>query len=74
MHQGDEIKLYISDDFLKPKPLKTDTVYEDENILALFKPKGIEVTGENSIESFFRNSIFPCHRLDRNTSRSCTIC
>lgn len=74
IHTGDEIKLFISDNFFEISP---DIIYEDENILVVNKQKGIEVTGENSITSIlqkYRNFIFPCHRLDRNTTRSCHIC
>lgn len=78
VYEGDEIKLYILDEYLKQK-VDLKIVYDDENILVLDKPKGIEVTGENSLtylvqKHFSNNQILPCHRLDRNTSRSCGLC
>ena len=72
--EGDEILVYISDSLLTQKQFSFDTVYEDENILILNKPRGIEVTGDNSVTSLlhiqYASSHFlpmPCHRLDRNT-------
>lgn len=75
LRTGDEIKIYITDDFLYKK-IDIPIIYEDENIVIFNKPSGIEVTGENSVTSFakqlFLNKnhtfIEPCHRLDRNTS------
>lgn len=71
IHTGDIIKVYILDEFLFGNNQKLDIVYEDDNILILNKPKGIEVTGENSLEEVANKlykSIYPCHRLDRNTN------
>ena len=48
-----------------------DIVYEDDNILVVTKPNGIEITGDNSITSLLEKKYaycMPCHRLDRNTS------
>lgn len=49
-----------------------EKVYEDNNILVVNKPIGIEVTGDNSLTSILAKmygyNIMPCHRLDRNTS------
>ncbi len=80
LHEGDEIKLYILDKYLVPS---FDIVYEDENIFVINKPKGIEVTGNNSLTDILNQNgynVFPCHRIDRNTrglvifakSRKCT--
>lgn len=74
LNEGDEIKVYISDEFLIPKLPEINAIYEDENILVVFKPKGIEVTGENSLNTILGNNVFPCHRLDRNTNRLSSIC
>ncbi len=70
LHEGDEIKLYILDKYFENT--KIETVYEDENILVVYKPKGLEVASENSLTSILQaqyksSNIFPCHRLDRNT-------
>lgn len=47
-------------------------VYEDNNILIVNKPAGIEVTGNGSLTTILSNkygfNIMPCHRLDRNTT------
>lgn len=70
VYKGDEIKLYILDKYFFPTSSLINISYEDDNILVLDKPKGIEVTGENSLTAILKlqgYNIFPCHRLDRNT-------
>ena len=77
IHEGDEIKLFISDEYINNTSSIIKPIYEDENILIVNKPKQIEVTGENSLTSILKlknENIFPCHRLDRNTSRTCNFC
>lgn len=77
VHTCDEITIYITDELLFGKPnIDFKIIYEDENILCLFKPENISVTETNLNEySFtslvkenFGNNLEPCHRLDRNTS------
>ncbi len=74
--EGDSIDVYISDEFLYKK-INIETVFEDDNILVVNKPCGIEVvfedgtSSEASLTSLLKekyNFIEPCHRLDRNTS------
>lgn len=74
VYENDEVLVYIPDEALKSN-FRLDVVFEDDNILVLNKPIGIEVTGENSltteIQSIYNNTSFPpvpCHRLDRNTT------
>ena len=72
IHEGDDIKIYIIDSILFGEEKKLNVIYEGENILAVNKPKGIEVTGEKSLtdlvhKQYNNSSIMPCHRLDRNT-------
>ena len=94
LNAGDNIKVYISDEILFNNSndnsnkisscdlilnnFNFDIIYEDENILILNKPSGIEVLGENSLtaklEQYYKIKnntdnvfIYPCHRLDRNT-------
>lgn len=47
-------------------------IYEDDNIIVVNKPAGIEVTGDNSLTAILTNqygyTVMPCHRLDRNTT------
>ena len=43
IHEGDNIKVYILDNYLFGNQ-KLDIVYEDENILILNKSKNMEVT------------------------------
>ncbi len=72
IYKGDEIKVYIVDELLYKKNNEVEVVYEDDNIVVFNKPANLEVTGENSLESYanikYKNQfIKPCHRLDRNT-------
>ena len=71
--EGDEVLVYIPDDMLKSS-FTLDIFFEDENILIINKPFGIEVTGENSLTTYVHDAYssnsfkpMPCHRLDRNT-------
>lgn len=71
IYEGDVIKVYIVDELLY-KTNKIEIIYEDSNIVIFNKPAGIEVTGENSLQTYAKNLysnqfIEPCHRLDRNT-------
>lgn len=72
VHEGDKVTVYLLDKYLFGNNCNLDIVYEDNNILIINKPKNIEVTGNNSLTELvckaFKASIFPCHRLDRNTS------
>lgn len=73
LSENDEVSIYISDEFLFRK-INFNIVYEDENILVVNKPSGIEVISngsEESLTSILKGKyvfIEPCHRLDRNTS------
>lgn len=76
IHSGDEITIFIIDDFLfGTSNIKIDIVYEDENIIIFNKPEGISVTDDNisniTLTSLVKEkhgkNLEPCHRLDRNT-------
>lgn len=69
IHIGDKVKVYIVDELLFSH-YDFKIIYEDDNILVVYKPAGIEVVGENSLTSYVQRqypSSMPCHRLDRNT-------
>ena len=73
IHTGDEITLYILDKFLY-KTIDIPVVYEDDNILIVNKPEGIEVVSSNVKEQTITSILNkgkdfpkPCHRIDRNT-------
>jgi 23S rRNA pseudouridine955/2504/2580 synthase len=81
IYNGNIIEIYISDEFLLGNINSTlDVLYQDENILAINKTKGISVTEENGksgslnitltkmVKEQFGINLEPCHRLDRNTS------
>jgi len=73
IHTNDEILVYISDDLLQ-STFELDIFFEDDNILLINKPQGIEVTGEQSLTTYVHQKYsfcdykpMPCHRIDRNT-------
>ncbi len=77
----DRVEIYISDELIYNLPKKIDVIYEDENILIVFKPQGIlsneedkskesldyEPTLEDLVQKQF-GKFYICHRLDRNTA------
>ena len=74
--ENDIIEIYLDDKFLFNK-IELDIVYEDNNILIVNKPSGIEIldNSENNLTNIIQdiynldnNFPYPCHRLDRNTS------
>lgn len=72
--ENDEILVYISDEILQPN-FKLEVFFEDENILIINKPYGIEVTGNQSLTTYVHDKYsnldykpMPCHRIDRNTT------
>lgn len=69
---GDIVKIFASDDILFGNNFKIDYMYEDDNILIVYKPKGIascneSVSFENMVKKDKGNNITICHRLDTNT-------
>ena len=78
IYAGVEITLYIKDELLygSCKLDKTNMIYDDENIVIVYKEQDLLVQGENNelgleqmVNDYFgTKSIVPCHRLDRNTS------
>lgn len=74
LNENDHIAVYIADEYLFKK-LDIPIVYEDDNIVVVNKPCGIEVVTEISntlsLTTVFAKQyqfISPCHRLDRNTT------
>ena len=65
LHSGDIVKVFIPDDKLF-KTIPLNTIYEDDNIIIINKPAGIEIQGQDGLESL--TGFYPCHRLDRNTT------
>ena len=74
--ENDIIEIYLDDKFLFNE-LNIDIIYEDDHLLIVNKPSGIEVLSDlnNSLTSIIQskynssnNLPYPCHRLDRNTS------
>lgn len=75
LNTGDNIIIYITDNYLF-KQINSDIVFEDDNIIVINKPSNIEVVDESPssqtlttmLEKQIQIPVFPCHRLDRNTS------
>lgn len=76
VYENDVIEIYLNDEFLF-NTIKPNIIYEDENILIVNKPSGIEVLDDSNTnltkilhDKYCLNNGFPypCHRLDRNTS------
>ena len=68
-----KITIFVPDEVLENKDNNVDIVYQDEKLIMVFKPKGIEVTGESPnlsetlIKQLKNKNIFALNRLDRNT-------
>jgi len=65
----------IIDIYFKEPEEKLDILYEDDNIIAVNKPQGIEVLNStsstllDSVKKYLNSEIvYPAHRLDRNTA------
>ena len=76
VYENDVIEIYVDDKYLF-NTIELDVVYEDENILVINKPSGIEVLDDldNNLTKVVQDKYsldigfpYPCHRLDRNTS------
>ena len=74
--ENDIIEIYLDDKYLF-NTLELNIIYEDDNILIVNKPSGVEVidNSDNSLTTIIQNKYhlddnfpYPCHRLDRNTS------
>lgn len=76
VYLGDEITIYITDDYLLGESnFKIDIIYEDDNIMVVNKPENLPVTEDSSsstnltsiLNKQHGNNLKPCHRIDRNT-------
>ena len=76
INTGDEITIFIIDDFLLgTNNYNIDIIYEDNNIIIFNKPENLSVTDDNIsnitltsiVKEKYGNNLEPCHRLDRNT-------
>ena len=77
VNQGDELTVYITDDLLYgAKSInEKNIIYDDENIVILYKPQDMLVVSQGDepgldtlAKDFLGYTIYPCHRIDRNTS------
>jgi len=76
INEGDEITIYLNDDLLY-RTFDLNIVYEDDNVLVVNKPVGIQVVSNDENEITLTKLVLehfssldfpaPCHRLDRNT-------
>lgn len=67
--ENDTVVVYYNDDL----KMKIEVLFEDENIIVVFKPRKIETVSENdndltkTVSSQLNQKVFAVHRLDRNT-------
>ena len=82
LKQYDIVKIYLNDNVLFGLPSNIQYIYEDNNILVAYKPKGVQSNFEGDIKNkstlvpYFdelvkqdkkNNELIICHRLDMNT-------
>lgn len=74
VYSGDKITIYITDNYLLGEDkFDIKIVFEDENILVVYKPDNLSVVEDKlpTLTSILQNkygkNISPCHRIDRNT-------
>lgn len=76
VEKGDNIQVFATKEMLEEVKVKADVVYEDDNIIVLNKPSGIEVESDNGNDftgvanAYLKEkgqSVKAVHRLDRNT-------
>ncbi len=80
LSKGDEVKLFILDEFLESSPIsldKKDIIFEDSHILVAYKKAGLlsidEMGEKDSLNARIQNYLksengMICHRLDTGTS------
>ena len=83
VHSNDVVKIYLNDNVLFGLSSNIQYVYEDDNILVAYKPKGVQSNYEgdeknkDSFALYFDelvkqdkkdNNLTICHRLDTNTA------
>ena len=64
IENGTEVTVFYQPDMISQ--ITIEKIFEDENIILINKPTGIEVEGENSLSKHL--FAFAVHRLDRNTT------
>ena len=81
LNENDVVKIYVTDNVLFGLPEKINFVFEDDNILVAYKPKGVvsnyegDIKYKNTLVPYFDelvqkekgNNVIICHRLDTNT-------
>ncbi len=77
LYSGDELTVYITDEFLYGgiSLNEKDIVYEDENVVIIYKGQNMLVVSQGDEQgldviasNYFGYTVYPCHRIDRNTS------
>ena len=74
VHEFDSVAIYVVDELLY-KNYDIKTVFEDDNILIVYKPAELEVVSDSvydvTLQTLLNKKysfIKPCHRIDRNTT------
>ena len=60
---GDKVECFVEE---MKRTIQVERLFEDDNVVIVDKPCGVETCGENSVENAL--SAFAVNRLDRNTS------
>lgn len=63
VQKGSEVQVYFEEKDIKRS---YDIVFQDEKVIIVNKPQGIEITGKDGLAQ--RLNAFAVHRLDRNTT------
>lgn len=77
LETGDILEIYISDDILYNVPKKIDVIYEDENLLVVFKPQGVltnKAIGNLNINDKVINNELSLEELVKQTYSSAELC
>ncbi len=74
VHEFDTVTIYVVDELLY-KNFDIKTVFEDDNVLVVYKPAELEVVSDFACDVTLQtllnkkySFIKPCHRIDRNTT------
>ncbi len=75
---GEDVSVLIGDEiqvFYKNRDKEIDIIYEDDNIIVVFKPRKLEVVTEDQslnlkemVSKQINKEVFAVHRIDRNTT------
>lgn len=65
LESGDNIVVFYDENMLKTEQ-KIEIIYQDDNIIIVNKPQGVEIEGDGGVAKMLNG--YAVHRLDRNTT------